>query len=136
MARELNKEFSWKTATFMARLSYHAYDGEDEFKKVFSKDWDDISFLSNGGTECYILTCPKNYIVAFRGTQPTSWEDNSIKEKNQMDWLKGRVKEISTWSGASLVALGLLVVLGGPFVKLAAYAAIIWGVVSMVKKQG
>ena len=62
--------------------------------------------------------------------------DNSIKEKNQMDWLKARVKEISTWSGASLVALGLLVVLGGPLVKLAAYAAIIWGVVLMVKKQG
>ena len=63
------------------------------------------------------------------------WGDNSIKEKNQMDWLKARVKEISTWSGASLVALGLLVVLGGPFVKLAAYAAIIWGIISMVKKQ-
>ena len=53
-----------------------------------------------------------------------------------MEWLKGRVKEISTWSGASLVALGLLVVLGGPLVKWAAYAAIIWGIVSMVKKQG
>ena len=65
-----------------------------------------------------------------------AWGDNSIKEKNQMDWLKGRIKEISTWSGASLVALGLLVVLGGPLVKLAAYAAIIWGVVLMVKKQG
>tara|TARA_R110002012_G_scaffold19183_1_gene69643 strand:+ start:390 stop:650 length:261 start_codon:yes stop_codon:yes gene_type:complete len=63
-------------------------------------------------------------------------EDNLIKEKNQMDWLKARVKEMSTWSGASLVALGLLVVLGGPLVNLAAYAAIIWGVVSMVKKQG
>ena len=58
------------------------------------------------------------------------------KEKNQMEWLKGRVKEISTWSGASLVALGLLVVIGGPIVKWAAYAAIIWGIVSMVKKQG
>ena len=66
-----------------------------------------------------------------------SWEDNeSIKENNQMEWLKGRVKEISTWSGASLVALGLLVVLGGPLVKLAAYAAIAWGIVSIVKKQG
>ena len=43
-----------------------------------------------------------------------AWGDNSTKEKNQMDWLKGRVKEISTWSGASLVALGLLVVIGGP----------------------
>ena len=64
------------------------------------------------------------------------WGDNSKKENNQMNWIKDRVKEISTWSGASLVALGLLVVLGGPFVKLAAYAAIIWGIVSMVKKQG
>ena len=65
-----------------------------------------------------------------------AWGDNLIKEKNQMEWLKARVKEISTWSGASLVALGLLIVLGGPFVKLAAYAAIIWGIVSIVKKQG
>ena len=66
------------------------------------------------------------------------WGDDEsiLKEKNQMEWLKGRVKEISTWSGASLVALGLLVVLGGPLVKLAAYAAIAWGIVSIVKKQG
>ena len=65
-----------------------------------------------------------------------AWGDNSLKEKNQMNWLKERVKEISTWSGASLVALGLLVVIGGPIVKWAAYAAIIWGIISVVKKQG
>jgi hypothetical protein len=65
-----------------------------------------------------------------------AWGDNSKKENNQMNWLKERVKEISTWSGASLVALGLLVVLGGPLVKMAAYAAIIWGIISIVKKQG
>ena len=65
-----------------------------------------------------------------------AWEDNSKKENNQMNWLKERVKEISTWSGASLVALGLLVVLGGPLVKMAAYAAIVWGIISIVKKQG
>jgi hypothetical protein len=65
-----------------------------------------------------------------------AWGDNSLKEKNQMNWLKERVKEISTWSGASLVALGLLVVIGGPIVKWAAYAAIIWGIISIVKKQG
>ena len=74
MNRELNNEFSWKTATFMAKLSYHAYDGLDEFKKVFKEDWD-IKFLDWGGTECFILSCPKNYIVSFRGTQATSWED-------------------------------------------------------------
>ena len=64
------------------------------------------------------------------------WADKSKEEKNQMNWITDRVKEISTWSGASLIALGLLVVLGGPLVKWAAYAAIIWGIVSMVKKQG
>ena len=63
-----------------------------------------------------------------------AWGDNQTKEKNQMDWLKGRVKEISTWSGASLVALGLLIVLGGPFVNILAWAAIVWGIISIVKK--
>jgi len=53
-----------------------------------------------------------------------------------MEWLKGRVKEISTWSGASLIALGLLIVLGGPFVNILAWAAIVWGIISVVKKQG
>ena len=43
MNRELNNEFSWKTATFMAKLSYHAYDGLDEFKKVFKEDWESIN---------------------------------------------------------------------------------------------
>ena len=52
-----------------------------------------------------------------------------------MSWLKDRVKEMSSWSGASLVAFGLLIVLGGPFVELVAYAAIAWGVISIVKKD-
>ena len=65
-----------------------------------------------------------------------AWGDNQRKEKNQMEWLKGRVKEISTWSGASLIALGLLIVLGGPFVNILAWAAIVWGIISVVKKQG
>ena len=65
------------------------------------------------------------------------WGDDEsiLKEKNQMEWLKGRVKEISTWSGASLIALGLLIVLGGPFVNILAWAAIVWGIISIVKKD-
>ena len=70
----LNNQFSWKTATFMARLSKHAYDKPAAFKKTFKKDWK-IKMFKNGGTECYVLTCPENYIVVFRGTEPTSWED-------------------------------------------------------------
>ena len=52
-----------------------------------------------------------------------------------MNWIKGRVKEMSSWSGASLIAFGLSIVLGGPFVKIAAYAAIVWGIISIVKKD-
>ena len=33
----LNNQFSWKTATFMARLSKHAYTGLKDFKKHLSK---------------------------------------------------------------------------------------------------
>ena len=52
-----------------------------------------------------------------------------------MNWITGRIKEMSSWSGASLIVLGLLIVLGGPFVKLAAYAAIVWGIISVIKKD-
>ena len=71
---QLNNKFSWKTATFMAKLAKHAYNSQAAFKKTFKKDWK-IKMFSHGGTECYVLTCPKNYIVVFRGTEPTSWED-------------------------------------------------------------
>ena len=52
-----------------------------------------------------------------------------------MNWLKDRVKEVSSWSGASLIALGMLIILGGPFVKIAAWAAVAWGIISVVKKD-
>ena len=71
---QLNNKFSWKTAIFMAKLAKHAYNSQAAFKKTFKKDWK-IKMFSHGGTECYVLSCPKNYIVVFRGTEPTSWED-------------------------------------------------------------
>ena len=71
---QLDNKFSWKTAIFMAKLAKHAYNSQTAFKKTFKKDWT-ITMFSHGGTECYVLTCPKNYIVVFRGTEPTSWED-------------------------------------------------------------
>ena len=64
------------------------------------------------------------------------WVDNINKEKSKMNWLKDRVKEMSSWSGASLIVLGAFILLGGPFIKLLAWAAIIWGIVSVVKKEG
>ena len=64
------------------------------------------------------------------------WGENINKEKSKMNWLKDRVKEMSRWSGASLIVLGAFILLGGPFIKLLAWAAIIWGIVSIVKKEG
>ena len=64
------------------------------------------------------------------------WIENINKEKSKMNWLKDRVKEMSSWSGASLIVLGAFILLGGPFIKLLAWAAIIWGIVSIVKKEG
>jgi hypothetical protein len=52
-----------------------------------------------------------------------------------MNWLTGRIKEMSSWSGASLIALGMLIILGGPFVNIAAWAAVIWGIISVIKKD-
>jgi len=52
-----------------------------------------------------------------------------------MNWITDRVKEMSTWSGASLIVLGAVIVLGGPFVQWLAYAAIGWGILSVIKKD-
>jgi hypothetical protein len=52
-----------------------------------------------------------------------------------MNWIKERLKEMSSWSGMSLIILGAVIVLGGPFVKWLAYAAIVWGIISVVKKD-
>ena len=52
-----------------------------------------------------------------------------------INWIKGTLSEMSSWSGASLIALGMLIILGGPFVKIAAYAAVAWGVWSIIKKD-
>jgi len=52
-----------------------------------------------------------------------------------MNWIKGRVKEMSSWSGAGLIVLGGMIILGGPFVNMLAWAAVAWGILSIVKKD-
>ena len=53
-----------------------------------------------------------------------------------MSYVTERAKEISTWSGASLIAVGLLWIFAGSLFTWVAYLAIAWGIVSIVKKQG
>ena len=52
-----------------------------------------------------------------------------------MAWIKARAKEMSSWSGVSLIVLGGLSILGGPFVNLLAWAAVACGIFSIWKKD-
>jgi hypothetical protein len=51
-----------------------------------------------------------------------------------MNWLKDRAKELSTWNAGALLAVGILILVGGGLLKWVAYAAIIWGIAGMIKK--
>ena len=47
-----------------------------------------------------------------------------------IDWIKGRMKERTSWDGAVCVALGLMILFMAPLAKIAAGIAIAWGAVS------
>jgi hypothetical protein len=51
------------------------------------------------------------------------------------NWITSRLKERTSWDGAAMVALGLIVLFAGPFVKIAAWAAIGWGAWTIWKSE-
>jgi hypothetical protein len=51
------------------------------------------------------------------------------------NWIKNRVTERTSWDGGALIAVGLVVLFLGPFAKYAALAAIVWGVLTMLKSE-
>ena len=54
---------------------------------------------------------------------------------NMKNWIKDRIEERTSWNGAMLVAVGVVVLIAGPFAKLAAYAAIAYGAWTIFKKE-
>ena len=52
-----------------------------------------------------------------------------------MGWIKDRIKERTTWDRGALIAVGLVVLLLGPFAKWAAMAAIAWGIITLIKSE-
>lgn len=50
-------------------------------------------------------------------------------------WIKSRVDERTSWNGAVLIGVGLVILIAGPFAKLAAYAAIAYGAWTIWKKE-
>jgi hypothetical protein len=52
------------------------------------------------------------------------------------NWITSRLEERTSWDGAALVAVGVVVLIAGPFAKIAAYAAIAYGIWTIYKKEG
>jgi len=50
-------------------------------------------------------------------------------------FITSRLEERTSWDGAALIALGLIVLIAGPLAKLAAYAAIAYGAWTIYKKE-
>ncbi len=50
-------------------------------------------------------------------------------------FITSRLDERTSWDGAALIALGIVVLIAGPFAKLAAYAAIAYGAWTIWKKE-
>ena len=51
------------------------------------------------------------------------------------NWIQNRLDERTSWDGAMLVAVGVIVLFAGPFAKLAAYAAIGYGAWTIWKSE-
>jgi len=51
------------------------------------------------------------------------------------DWTMARKNERTTWDGILLVVFGVLLLMGSPLVKLAAWIAILWGVWTIWKSE-
>lgn len=52
-----------------------------------------------------------------------------------MKWVKDRFFERTSWDGGALIAVGLVVLFLSPFAKWAAYAALLYGVWTMWKRE-
>ncbi len=54
---------------------------------------------------------------------------------NPINWVKVRLDERTSWDGAVLIGIGLIVLVAGPLAKLAAWAAIGYGAWTLYKRE-
>ena len=50
-----------------------------------------------------------------------------------IDWMKARLAERTSWDGATIVGLSLLVLMAAPVVKLLAWPALVYGLWTLYK---
>ena len=54
---------------------------------------------------------------------------------NPIDWIKARLEERTSWDGAALIALGIVVLIAKPLAGIVAYAAIAYGAWTIWKQE-
>ena len=52
-----------------------------------------------------------------------------------VNWVKSRIDARTSWDGAVLIAVGVVILIAGPFAKLAAWAAIGYGAWTLWKRE-
>ena len=50
-------------------------------------------------------------------------------------WIKSRLDERTSWDGAVLIGVGIVILIAGPFAKIAAYGAIAYGAWTIYKSE-
>jgi len=52
-----------------------------------------------------------------------------------IDWIKGRLKERTSWDGGVIIAGSLAIILFGGIVEMAAWAGLLYGAWTIYKKE-
>jgi len=60
---------------------------------------------------------------------------SKLKRSKLMNWIKDRLKERTSYDGATLIGFGVVVVFFSPLATLCAYAAIIYGAWTLITKE-
>ena len=51
------------------------------------------------------------------------------------NWINNRLVERTSWDGAALIAIGVIVLVLGPLAHYAAWAALVWGAWTLWKSE-
>ena len=55
--------------------------------------------------------------------------------KSMTDWMKARLAERTSWDGATIIAVSVMVIIATPIVKFLAWPALIYGVWTLYKGE-
>jgi hypothetical protein len=53
-----------------------------------------------------------------------------------INWLKDRLAERTSWDGGVVIAVSVLALIASPILKYVAYAGIVYGAFTIIKKEG